>query len=116
MKTKKNQKYLLIYITIGLVVVIAGVFLIIGNPFKYFDDKVISSNSYQDEESYGDVSSIFQDQIESYLSSYLQSADNLGYVTEDDMSAVTAEITTGILNSIPETDLTEKTGMKSVNL
>ena len=108
MKTKKNQKYLLIYITIGLVVVIAGVFLIIGNPFKYFDDKVISSNSYQDEESYGDVSSIFQDQIESYLSSYLQSADNLGYVTEDDMSAVTAEITTGILNSIPETELTEK--------
>lgn len=108
MKTKKNQKYLLIYIAIGLVVVIAGVFLIIGNPFKYFDDKVISSNSYQDEESYGDVSSIFQDQIESYLSSYLQSADNLGYVTEDDMSTVTAEITTGILNSIPETELTEK--------
>ncbi len=110
MKTKANanKKHMLIYIAVILVLAIIAFFLIVGNPFKYFSDKVISSNSYQDEESYGDVSSIFQDQIESYLSSYLANAeDNLGYVTEDDMTAITAEITTGILNSVPANELTE---------
>ncbi len=109
MKTKTNKKHMLIYILVILVLAIVAVFLIVGNPFTYLNDKVISSNSYQDEESYGDVSSIFQDQIESYLSSYLANAEsNLGYVTEDDMTAITAEITTGVLNSVPANELTEE--------
>lgn len=109
MKTKTNKKHMLIYISVILVLAIVAIFLIVGNPFTYLNDKVISSNSYQDEESYGDVSSIFQDQIESYLSSYLANAEsNLGYVTEDDMTAITAEITTGVLNSVPANELTEE--------
>lgn len=109
MKTKTNKKHMLIYISVMLVLAVVAVFLIVGNPFTYLNDKVISSNSYQDEESYGDVSSIFQDQIESYLSSYLANAENnLGYVTEDDMTAITAEITTGVLNSVPANELTEE--------
>lgn len=108
MKLKVSKKQIVLCVAIVIVAALIATILLVGNPANLFRDKVVSSDTYTDDVNYGDVSSVFQDQIESYLASYLEQADSLGYVTEDDMTAVTAEITSGVLNSIPESEINEK--------
>lgn len=98
MKLKVSKKQIVLCVAIVIVAALIATILLVGNPANIFRDKVVSSDTYTDDVNYGDVSSVFQDQIESYLASYLEQADSLGYVTEDDMTAVTAEITSGVLN------------------
>lgn len=108
MKLKVSKKQIVLCVAIVIVAALIATILLVGNPANLIRDKVVSSDTYTDDVNYGDVSSVFQDQIESYLASYLEQADSLGYVTEDDMTAVTAEITSGVLNSIPESEINEK--------
>lgn len=81
MKLKVSKKQIVLCVAIVIVAALIATILLVGNPANLFRDKVVSSDTYTDDVNYGDVSSVFQDQIESYLASYLEQANSLGYVT-----------------------------------
>ena len=93
----------------GVVIIALVLICIIGFCAikRQADRSSISSQGENvNEATFGSMTEVFKDQIKSYLEEYFKSED-LGYITDEDIATISAEITTGVLNSLPESGVTD---------
>lgn len=101
---KVNKK-----VTLIATAVMLALALVIGS-ILVFNSGV--TGSYEDEFTASSSEDFIKSEMQDYIKNYFQTTTVTEYISEEDMAKIIAEISTGVLNSLPESTLSENETFK----